>query len=325
MAKVKSNTVERDVTFMTDPDINFVSLVGHAANQQPFKIMKGQVKGDGNMNKVIHSILVPKEMGTEELKDSYSFEEKDEESLDGFTIYKQVKDDEVDLETKSVAVLDQEKGIYGIVADKTEKSEAEPIVKESVDYASMDSILDGLMAMEEIVLGTLSQPASEKNERMTMINSAVTNFTNHVEAVMSTMKGDEVISLENVELKGENVKKLREIKQETPEVDIDEKMNEMKESILAKIDEIAEEKSQAKIESFKETFESMKTTLNTNLSSELDSMASKEELTSEIEALKAEIETIKNTPKTRKSVIDEDSGEPEKKTVRKSNRSITFV
>lgn len=332
MAKVKAIIRENDVTFMSDPDIDFISLVGHAANQQPFKIMKGQVKGDENMNKVIHSILVPKDIDEDKLKeleDSYSFEEKDEESLEGFNVYKQVADEEVDLESKNLAVVDKDAGIYGIVAEKKEESKAETVDKESMDWATIDGIVDAMFSMEDIVLGVLRQPEAETGQRKDMVSNAIENFTKHVEAILSQAKSEDVIDLESIELKGENVKELRTQKQpekDEPEVDIEEKLEALKTTIFDKLEEKAEEKSQAKIDEFKEEYDKMKKELNDNLNAEIEKLASKEDLETEIKSVKDEIEAVKNTPKSRKSEIDEHASEPEKKKFVNKNRNfITFV
>lgn len=330
MAKVKSIIREQDVTFMQNVDIEFVSLVGHAANQQPFKIMKGQVKGDENMNKVIHSILVPKDIGEDkqkELEETYSFEEKDEQSLEGFNVYKQVADDEVDLENKNLAVVDKDAGVYGIVAEKKEESKAEIVDKESMDWATIDGIVDAMFSMEDIVLGVLRQPEAETGQRKEMISNAIGNFTKHVEAVLSQAKSEDVIDLEGIELKGENVKELRTQKQpEEPEVDIEEKLEVLKNTVFEKLEEKAEEKSQAKIDEFKEEYQKMKDELNDTLNAEIGKLASKEDLETEIKSVKDEVEAIKNTPKGRKSEIDEHASEPEKKKFVNKNRNfITFV
>ncbi len=330
MAKIKSITIESDVTLMQNADIEFVSLVGHAANQQPFKIMKGQVKGDNNMNKVIYSILVPKGVKDEKLKELqeiYSFEEKDEDSLDDFDVYKQVADEEIDLENKHLAVVDKDAGIYGVIAEKKEESKVETVDKESMDWATIDGIVDAMFSMEDIVLGVLRQPEAETGQRKGMISNAIGNFTKHVEAVLSEAKSEDVIDLESIELKGENVKELRTQKQpEESEVDIEEKLEALKETVFAKIDEKAEEKSQAKIDEFKTEFETTKKELNDNLNAELEKLASKETLDAEVKSVKDEIEVIKNTPKSRKSEIDEHVTGPEKKqSVNKNRNFMTFV
>lgn len=331
MAKIKSFITEAEVSVMTEPDISFVSLVRHAANQQPFKIMKGQVKGEKSMNKVIHSILVPKdadESTLKELESDYSFEEKDETSLEGFNIYKQVKDEEIDLESKGMALVDKEKGIYSIIANKTEKSEAKTIEKEAISWANKDSIFDSMFAMEDIIFGVLAQPEAEAGERKAMINSALANFGKHLEVVLSTMKSEDVVSIENIEVKGEFAEKLRAVKQEISEEAIEKKINDKIIEVLATVDDTVAKKTQAMIDNFIETsFKEMKEKLNENLNAELEKMANKEAITSEIETIKNEVEIIKNTPKSRKSEIDEEVSSTKKSNVSKSNHNkyITFV
>lgn len=328
MAKVKSLIMEGEVTLMKDLDIEFVSLVDHAANQQPFKIIKGQVKGDKNMNKVIHSILVPKNIGEEklsELKETYSVDEKAEDSLEEFDVYKQVKDEDVDLETKALAAVDKESNIYCIVADKQEESKVEPTEKE-VDYATMDSLGDAAMAMLDVVFGTLRQPEGTPAQRRNTVLSAVDNFRKYSEAVLSNSKSEDVISMENIEVKGENLKELMTSEPAEPDTnDFSEKIDELKNTLISKLEEKTDEKSQAKIDEFKQEFETMKTQLNDSLNEKFESLASKEDVDGKFSELKTEIDEIKNTSNRRKSEIDEHVEPEEKKSQRKKSGYITFV
>lgn len=283
------------------------------------------------MNKVIYSILVPKSIEEEklaELKETYSIDEKIEDSLEEFDVYKQVKDEEVDLETKSLAAVDKENNIYCIVVDKNEESEIAPIEKE-VDYATMDNLGDAAMAMLDIVFGTLRQPEGTPAQRRNTVLSAVDNFRKYSEAVLSNSKSEDVLSMENMEVKGENLKELMTVKSEEPSEpetpDFTEKFNELENTILSKLEEKADEKSQTKIDEFKVEFETMKTQLNDSLNEKFEILASKEDVESKISELKAEIDEIKNTSKRRKSEIDEHVDPKEKKTQRKKNGYITFV
>ncbi len=62
-AKIVTEEVEKEVTMMTQPEAHFVSLVKHAANRMPFRVIKSQKGGESNsMSFVVQSILVPKEM-----------------------------------------------------------------------------------------------------------------------------------------------------------------------------------------------------------------------------------------------------------------------
>ena len=130
MAKVKSIIMEKDIGFLSNVDVHFVSLVGHAANRQPFKIIKGEViKGDKDMTKqTIYKVLVKKgvtDIKLQELMTEHKFsaDQKDETALEGYDVYKQVEDAEVDLDTRNMASLSDD--AYVIIADLKEDSEKE--------------------------------------------------------------------------------------------------------------------------------------------------------------------------------------------------------
>ena len=85
MAKVKSIIMEKDIGFLSNTDVHFVSLVGHAANRQPFKIIKGEViKGDKDMTKqTIYKVLVKKGVTDNKLQElmtehKFSVDQKDD-------------------------------------------------------------------------------------------------------------------------------------------------------------------------------------------------------------------------------------------------------
>ena len=153
MAKVKSIITEADVSFMTNTEVEFVSLVGHAANRSPFKIIKGEVKGENTMPKTIYSILVSKDVTEEKLQEivsehNFSVDEKIEDALEGFDVYSQIEDDEVDLETRKMSALAD--GVYAVVADLKEESEKEGLEKEEFEYETLDKVADSLFAMMDI-------------------------------------------------------------------------------------------------------------------------------------------------------------------------------
>lgn len=62
--RVVSEEAEKDVTFLTDVDVEFVSLVRHGANQMPFRVVKSEDAvmkgGDTTLRTVIQSIILPK-------------------------------------------------------------------------------------------------------------------------------------------------------------------------------------------------------------------------------------------------------------------------
>jgi len=329
MSKVHSFLIEDDIVLLKDAEIDFVSLVSHAANQQPFKIIKGQVKGDKQMNKVIYSLLVPKNIGDEKLEElskEYSLEEKDEESLEDHVIYKQVKDEEVDGETKKLAVVDKESKVYCIVAEKVEESKVEPTEKE-LDYATMDSLGDAAMAMLDITFGTLRQPESSTAQRRNAVLSAIDNFRKYAEVVLSNSKTEDVIDLKSIEVKGENITELFTIVEPKKEENLEEdKFEAFKETIISLVDEKAKAEAANAVDEFKTGFEAMKDELNTNLNSQFEDVALKSELEAQLKEIKDEIEKLKGLTHKRNSEIDEGSPEDKKtKTIKTKREFVTFA
>ena len=187
MAKIKSFITEAEIGILSDVDVHFVSLVGHAANRQPFKIIKGEVKGDNTMPKTIYNVLVSKDVTEEKLQElmdehKFSVDQKDETALEGFDVYSQIEDNEVDLETRKMSALAD--GVYAVVADLKVESEKEGLEKEEFEYETLDKVADSLFAMMDIVLGTMRQPEAEGTSRKEMILTAVNNFTSYVGAVL---------------------------------------------------------------------------------------------------------------------------------------------
>jgi len=321
MAKVKSIITEGDVTFMADPTIEFVSLVSHAANRQPFKVIKGEVKGENEMAKqAIYSVLVSKDVTEEKLQEiteahGISTEQKVEDELEGYDVYKQVADEEVDLETRKMAKL--EDGAYVIVADLKEYSEKDGIEKEEMDWQTMDKVADALFSMVDVVLGTIRQPEADGASRKAMIQSAITNFNTYANSVLDTVKAEDV--LEELEINSEVIKEYFEKNEEGDEpVDVNALIEAAKEELKADFE--------AKIKEVSDGFEKTKEDLNTSLNQHLDEYQKKEDADKAVAEVKEELESLKNTTKSRKSEIDE--GTPvatktEPKT--KKHQFITFV
>lgn len=321
MAKVKSIITEADVSFMTNTEVEFVSLVGHAANRSPFKIIKGEVKGENTMPKAIYNVLVSKDVTEEKLQElvdehKFSVDQKDETALEGFDVYSQIEDDEVDLETRKMSALAD--GVYAVVADLKEESEKEGLKKEEFEYETLDKVADSLFAMMDIVLGTMRQPEAEGTSRKDMIMTAVNNFTSYVGAVLANVKAEDVI--DNIEIKSEIIK---EFMPEPVEAVLDTTTDDaLKEELIAKFTEMLNEQ----VSLVKSELDETKTALNDSLNEQFEMYQKKEIAEKELETIKAEIEIIKNTPKSRGSELDENVAKKIKTETKKKNQSfVTFV
>lgn len=321
MAKVKSIITEADVSFMTNTEVEFVSLVGHAANRSPFKIIKGEVKGENTMPKAIYNVLVSKDVTEEKLQElvdehKFSVDQKDETALEGFDVYSQIEDDEVDLETRKMSALAD--GVYAVVADLKKESEKEGLEKEEFEYETLDKVADSLFAMMDIVLGTMRQPEAEGTSRKDMIMTAVNNFTSYVGAVLANVKAEDVI--DNIEIKSEIIK---EFMPEPVEAVLDTPTDDaLKEELIAKFTEMLNEQ----VSLVKSELDETKTALNDSLNEQFEMYQKKEIAEKELETIKAEIEIIKNTPKSRGSELDENVTKKIKTETKKKNQSfVTFV
>lgn len=326
MAKVKSIIMEKDIGFLSNVDVHFVSLVGHAANRQPFKIIKGEViKGDKDMTKqTIYKVLVKKgitDIKLQELMTEHKFsaDQKDETALEGYDVYKQVEDAEVDLDTRNMASLSDD--AYVIIADLKEYSEKEGLEKEEVEYETMEKVADSLFAMVDIVLGTIRQP--EAQNRKEMIMSAVTNFSNYAGAVLSNMKAEDVLG--DFEIKSEIIKGL--IKTDAPvekeEFDLEVFKQEFGGSLKAEFEKFVDEKVNAVKGELSET----KDILNTSLNDQFALYIKKEDLEKELAVVKTGLEDLKNTTKKRNSDMDEETTKTKKTEKRefKPGQFKTFV
>lgn len=325
MAKIKSFITEAEIGILKDVDVHFVSLVGHAANRQPFKIIKGEVKGDKAMPKqTIYNVLVKKGITEEKLQElvdehKFSVDQKDETALEGYDVYKQIEDDEVDLETRKMAALTED--TYVIVADLKEESEKEGLEKSEFEFETMEKVADSLFAMMDIVLGTMRQP--EAQNRKEMIVSAVTNFSSYVDAALSNMKSEEVLG--DFEIKSEIIKEF--IKTD----DVDEKdtfdpevfKQEFEAALKAEFEKIVDEK----VNLVKTELSEIKENLNISLNEQFELYTTKEDVEKELNTVKSELEDLKNTTKKRNSEIDEEVINPKKTEKRavKPGQFNTFV
>jgi hypothetical protein len=318
MAKVKSIITEADVTFLKDVDVEYVSLVGHAANRQPFKIIKGEVRGDKVMRKqTIYNVLIKKGVTEEKLQElanehKFSVDQKDETALEGYDVYNQIEEDEIDPDTKKMAAITDD--VYAIVADLKEESKVDGIEKEELEYETMEKVADSLFAMMDIVLGTMRQPDAEN--RKEMITSAVTNFSNYVDVALSTMKKEDV--LEDFEIKSEIIKEYFS-KENEEEIDFDTFTQEIEATLKTKFETLFEEK----LTEVKGEISEIKDNLNTSLNEQFELYTKKEDVEKEMATVKTELKDLKNTTKKRNSEINEEVSKP-KNTIKRESKPGQF-
>lgn len=217
MPKVISNTIEDEVTFLTDTDVEYVSLVGHGANRTPFRILKND-KGGLKMEKVVTAVLIPKKASEEDVTAFLEGYRQDSiKEYDTYKSYIQVDADAVNPDTVEIIHINKDSGVLGVVGaliekeEPVEKEETEetvpkadaetvaeakaeedqvtafdlvPINKEAVDWATLDDVYMELYAMADIVSGSLRQSSMEEGSRKTTVLTAISNFYSFAEAIL---------------------------------------------------------------------------------------------------------------------------------------------
>lgn len=279
MAKVFGKVIEEEVNFLIDPEVEFVSLVKYAANRMPFKI----IKQEDIMGGMLYRVLVPKDIDEEKLKElaeKYSFK-TDKEVEGDFKSYKVFEQDTTeksdDVETVLVA-LDKDEKVYAVVAKTEEKQES---------AQTLEDIVRAMYAMEDIIYGTLSQPAAKPEDRINMIKNAIQNFMDYAMVVLSQTKADDVIE----------EKKKDDKKEEKEEKDVD-----IAEIVAKTVNEIIQKQQEAEkmISEFKEnTVKSLTELIDTKIkeiyetiSKEVGELVRLETFEKTIDEIKKELESM---------------------------------
>ena len=208
--KILTEESEKEVTFLQDAKVKFVSLVRHGANRMPFRIIKSEQKGGDvtKMTMVIQSILLPKgvklgDLSTEKDLGWVNDADGKTEDFEDYSRTTLVDVDKFDKDgLKMVKVHDR--GVWVIAGDLADGAEVEdPVTLGSEDAekaglmptAPMDAMLGGdevsaaavaqsfrelfdreLTSMLDVVYGSLKQAAAKPKARKTAILNAVDAF-----------------------------------------------------------------------------------------------------------------------------------------------------
>lgn len=325
--KVISVLAEQDVVFLENPEIKFVSLVKRAANREPFKILKEEKK----MSKVLLRILIPKGEKEDEILKKYAdgLEVAEKKEIDNFVVVAFKNDKEV--KEEDMALLDKEKGVYGIFGNIEEKDEkAEKSFKE-IDPMTYDNVMDAIFSTMDIVIGTLKMPFVENEvmDRKNTIKNALSNLITFMEAVFEggLIKQEfahecNIDKYENLKdfFKKEEKKEDKNDKPEKKEEEFD--VTQIKDEITKAINSLAEGLKESLINEVESRF-------NEKLEKYVDNDALEkkfEDFAKKFSEIEKTVEKIANTT-ARKSDIDDDFGTVSKSEVRKGDvlRFRTFA
>jgi hypothetical protein len=126
-ARIVTEHATKDVNFMVDAEIDFVSLVRHAANQMPFRIIKEECKGGESMRTVVQSIMLPKgvslaDIATGELQWLVEAKTDKTEDRDSYVRYEQKPLADFQKSSLSMVKL-HSNGTYALVGELVKKDE----------------------------------------------------------------------------------------------------------------------------------------------------------------------------------------------------------
>jgi len=216
--------VEREVTFMVDPQADFISLVKHGANQEPFLVIKTKKKGEDSMQgRIIQRIIISKELPDAEA-DAFLAKVKtdDEKDYDGFLAYDQVNKELCDPESFGGVKLDKEGKVFAVTAmlkdgavikdlDKVvPETEMDVVFKEPVPWNIHYDIVDEMYAMQNAMMGTLNQSQSDIAWKKKVAQKAITYFRDFVGMALDNFTIDPVMLGVALEAKS-TVKSVREV------------------------------------------------------------------------------------------------------------------
>lgn len=218
--KVTTVPVETTVTYLKEPEVSFVSLVKHGANNTPFRVIKENK--EGQMNKVVQAIKVPKDSNVD-LKTivGKDFRKDTVEEEGSYLVYEQVEKSVCDPDSKSVVVLDPENNVYAVTYNllaeketidtsskwnnktgiqlkeytkkedgpKLPEGESNIIVSElNVKELSYWDVMDELYSMVEMISGAMGQSSREQNSVKDIVLDSIDNFRSYCENLFSDVK-----------------------------------------------------------------------------------------------------------------------------------------
>jgi hypothetical protein len=228
---VQTKTKKKEVGFLENVDVDFVSLVRHGANQKSFKVIKNE-NGEGGESsmqikkQVIQSIFTPAGIELDKMAETPGLEYLVEASSEGlvksehYNKYDQIPASEVEefklLKAEPgwivVGTLKEgspvEKAIT-LSSEQIEKIESLPISpamsplseSDSVNYYGpmfMDYIHREMNAMSDIVTGVLIQVSTTSATRRKTIFSAIDSFKSFMSMALDAL-GNQEISVAKIE------------------------------------------------------------------------------------------------------------------------------
>jgi hypothetical protein len=221
--RIEKETARKTIAFLVDVDPEFVSLVRHGANQQPFRVVKSDEKGgDDLMGMIIQSILLPEGVTIEELAAKKDLGWLAEVATDNVTQHgeytKLIQKDESEFEPESLnmAKLD-DTGAFAMVGKLKKPSEKDAL---TLGRTEAEKLLDipaspmtapvaeevrpnyivtfgemfekELHSFLDVVRGSLSQSSADLKKRKKTVMDALDAFKSFLAIVLDAIGSEKV-------------------------------------------------------------------------------------------------------------------------------------
>lgn len=230
--KMIKEEIEKEVSFLTEVDVNFVSLVKHGANKQPFRIVKSERKeGMEKVSMIIQSILLPKGLSLASLSSEkdlrWLVDAKETEVLELDDYRKLVQMPAEKFEKDSLSLLKLGKtgafAMIGKLQDRSMEKEAlsigkkqteklmempqapmsQPVAQEErqpLQVSFGDMFYSEMDNMVNVIRGTLSQTGVDEKKRKGVILGAVDAFKTFLSMGLDSI-GEKSTSIAKVDIR----------------------------------------------------------------------------------------------------------------------------
>lgn len=191
---------EATVTFLKKPEVSFVSLVKHGANNTPFRLLKSNKAGGDDMNKIVQAVRVHKDSKAD-LKKIVGDGFRDDKSVeDGdYIVYEQIDKSICNIDTKSVVVLDPANHVYAVTYNQLENAQDKkevdkdlrlPVLslKSDAKGVSYWDVVDEMYAMGDLIYGSMGQSNMPPEDRKDIVFKAIDNFKAFCDTIFSEIK-----------------------------------------------------------------------------------------------------------------------------------------
>ena len=251
---VESVQEEKEITFLTDPNTQYVSLVSRGANQIPWKIVK--IEGEAmTTQKVLQAIIAPEDMKEEDLKKALGqdqiFKLDNPITGGGHVKYNQLPKENFKSDSFELVTLDFDNNIKGIAGNlkkgsvlpiaKIEKENDEILLVEQTEAKAplftrptpgivvdleADSpevsakymetgVADEMERLFNLMHSALTQEKADTDWRLSTIKTSVENFIGYLSDALVLAKG--AINLPMAE--AQNIQVNVNVSDEAPEVE----------------------------------------------------------------------------------------------------------